>query len=216
MNLRINKDPIFITRHGESEYNVASKIGGDSSLTEKGHEYARALNKFLESQDELKDKRLAVWCSTLKRTVETVAELKHKDSAVQWRALTEIQVGICDSMTYEEIRQKYPDEFKNRARDKLNYRYPQGESYVDVITRLEPVIFELERIKGPVLLVGHRAVLRCLYAYFLDLPSEQIPYLEVPLHTVIKLVPGAYGCQERKVALGTQSAIDFTHDQTQT
>ena len=37
------------------------------------------------------------------------------------------------------------------------YRYPHGESYVDVIQRLEPVLFELERQKAPILIVAHQA-----------------------------------------------------------
>jgi broad specificity phosphatase PhoE len=44
--------------------------------------------------------------------------------------------------------------------------YPRGESYSDVTKRLEPVIFELERQTQPVLVVAHRAVLRCLLGYF--------------------------------------------------
>lgn len=43
--------------------------------------------------------------------------------------------------------------------------------------------------------------MRCLYAYFLDLPSEEIPYLSIPLHTVIKLTPQAYGCSEKRFKL---------------
>ncbi|CAN0521974.1 unnamed protein product, partial [Ectocarpus sp. 8 AP-2014] len=46
-----------------------------------------------------------------------------------------------------------------------------------------------------------KAVLRCLYAYFLDLPSEEIPYLSIPLHTVIKLTPQAFGCNEKRFKL---------------
>jgi broad specificity phosphatase PhoE len=42
-------------------------------------------------------------------------------------------------MTYEEIETKYPDEFANRDRDKFHYRYPRGESYEDLVARLEPV-----------------------------------------------------------------------------
>jgi hypothetical protein len=49
--------------------------------------------------------------------------------------------------------------------------------------------------------VGHQAVLRCLYGYFLDLQSDDIPHLSVPLHTVIKLSPEAYGCREERFAL---------------
>lgn len=75
--------------------------------------------------------------------------------------------GICEEMTYEEIASKYPEEFKNRDLDKFHYRYPRGESYEDLVARLEPVIMELERQKN-VFVIGHQAVLRCLLAYFLD------------------------------------------------
>jgi broad specificity phosphatase PhoE len=39
-------------------------------------------------------------------------------------------------MTYEEIAETYPEEFERRKSDKLAYRYPRGESYLDVIHRL--------------------------------------------------------------------------------
>lgn len=70
-------------------------------------------------------------------------------------------------MTYEEIKEKYPEEFSSRDLNKFAYRYPRGESYEDLVARLEPVIMELER-QGNVLVVSHQAVLRCLLAYFLD------------------------------------------------
>jgi len=41
------------------------------------------------------------------------------------------------------------------------------QSYQDLVTRLEPVIMELER-KQSVLVVCHQAIARCLLAYFLD------------------------------------------------
>ena len=43
-------------------------------------------------------------------------------------------------MTYEEIQQKFPKEFALRDQDKFHYRYPKGESYEDLVHRLEPVI----------------------------------------------------------------------------
>lgn len=70
-------------------------------------------------------------------------------------------------MTYEEINEKYPEDFKARDQNKFAYRYPRGESYEDLVARLEPVIMELER-QGNVLVVSHQAVIRCLLAYFLD------------------------------------------------
>jgi hypothetical protein len=49
MNLRIQKEPIFISRHGESEYNIEDKIGGDSSLTDNVRFSFRFLSFFFLS-----------------------------------------------------------------------------------------------------------------------------------------------------------------------
>ena len=43
-------------------------------------------------------------------------------------------------MTYEEIQKEFPKEFALRDQDKFHYRYPKGESYEDLVHRLEPVI----------------------------------------------------------------------------
>ena len=45
------------------------------------------------------------------------------------------------------------------------------------------------------------AVVRALYAYFMDWPPEVCPHLDVPLHTLIELREAAYGCEERRHAL---------------
>jgi broad specificity phosphatase PhoE len=50
-------------------------------------------------------------------------------------------------------------------------------------------------------IVAHLAVLRCLYAYFLDLPMDELPYLSINLNTVIRLDPKAYGCKEKRVKI---------------
>ncbi|EDW56156.1 GM22962, partial [Drosophila sechellia] len=117
-----------------------------------------------------------------------------------WKALNEIDAGHCEEMTYEQIKEKFPEEFKARDVNKFAYRYPRGESYEDLVARLEPVIMELER-QGNVLVVSHQAVLRCLFAYFLDKSADELPYLYVPLHTVIKLTPVAYGCKVEHIKL---------------
>lgn len=75
-------------------------------------------------------------------------------------------------MTYEEIQERYPEEFALRDQDKYRYRYPKGESYEDLVQRLEPVIMELERQEN-VLVICHQAVMRCLLAYFLDKSSGE-------------------------------------------
>lgn len=43
MNLHLKPRTIFFSRHGESQFNVEGKIGGDSALSSRGMRYARAL-----------------------------------------------------------------------------------------------------------------------------------------------------------------------------
>jgi broad specificity phosphatase PhoE len=78
-----------------------------------------------------------------------------------------VSQGVCEGLTYEEMQDKYPQEFAWRDQDKLRYRYPWGESYVDIMARLDPVLLELEH-ENNVLVVSHQAVLRCILGYFLN------------------------------------------------
>ena len=39
--------------------------------------------------------------------------------------------------------------------EKKLIRYPRGESYLDLISRVEPIIFEIERSRSPVIVVAH-------------------------------------------------------------
>jgi broad specificity phosphatase PhoE/predicted kinase len=195
MQIRPTERPIWLSRHGESESNLVERIGGDAPLSERGREYAFALAAFVRGRSS----QPVVWTSTLQRTVATGAIIGA--GAQNLKALDEIDAGVCDGMTYAEIKDEMPEEFSARARDKFRYRYPRGESYADVIQRLEPVIVELERQRAPVLIVAHQAVLRALYGYLMGRPQDECPYLEVPLHTVIQLTPTENGYDEERFQL---------------
>jgi broad specificity phosphatase PhoE/predicted kinase len=198
MNLHLTARPIWLTRHGESVYNVAGVLGGDPGLTPDGQRYALSLAGFLDRRAPDRED-VVIWTSSLQRAIQTAAPLGRPSWA--WRALDEIDGGICDSMTHAQIQAQLPEEYEARKRNKFTYRYPRGESYQDIILRLDPVIIELERTRKPVLVIAHNAVLRALYAYFQGVPRERCPYLPIPLHTVIELTPHAYGCHEARMPL---------------
>ncbi|KAL9191025.1 hypothetical protein ACHAXT_000731 [Thalassiosira profunda] len=231
MNLHTLPRVFYLSRHGQSEYNLLGKIGGDAGLTDAGREYARRLADFAHNvigMEVKKDEETGeetrtpcparLWTSTLRRTKETAAFIKHdKISTFKWdngdevewiqfqgrarRNLDELYAGVCDGLTYKEIEQQYPEEFKRRQEDKLTYRYPRGESYMDVTLRLETIVLDIERTREPILIVGHQGIHRLLYAYFMGLPREQAPYVSIPLNTVIELIPHAYGCEEKRYLL---------------
>ncbi|NXH48036.1 F262 bisphosphatase, partial [Dicaeum eximium] len=199
MNIHVQPRTIYLCRHGESEANLAGRIGGDSGLSARGKQFSQALKKFIEEQ-EIVD--LKVWTSQLKRTIQTAESLGVLYE--QWKILNEIDAGVCEEMTYAEIEAKYPEEFAMRDQEKYLYRYPGGESYQDLVQRLEPVIMELER-QGNVLVISHQAVMRCLLAYFLDKSADELPYLRCPLHTILKLTPVAYGCKVETITLNVEA-----------
>ena len=69
---------------------------------------------------------MTVWTSTLKRTMQTAENLPYPRLA--WKALDELDAGVCDGLTYEEIAARYPDDYAARDDDKYHYRYRGGEA----------------------------------------------------------------------------------------
>ncbi|KAI8852675.1 6-phosphofructo-2-kinase-domain-containing protein [Chytridium lagenaria] len=123
---------------------------------------------------------LAIWTSTLERTVQSVEGLSPDDYEIKhMRNLNEISAGQCENLTYDEIESQYPQVWAERQANKLLFRYPGpgGESYSDVIERLRPVIVELERMESDTLIVSHQVVMRTLLAYFCGLPLEEMTHL---------------------------------------
>ena len=209
MNLHIKPRSIWLSRHGESMFNLTGQIGGDADISERGEAYARALPGLVRKSvgaDIYDNRKLTVWTSTLKRTQQTARFLEFEK--LEWKALDELDSGVCDGLTYGEIEAQYPDDFKMRDEDKYNYRYLGGESYRDVVIRLEPIIMELERAEN-ILIVTHQAILRCIYAYFMNVPQERSPWMEVPLHTLIKMTPKAYGTQEERLKADIPAVSTF-------
>lgn len=201
VDMHITPQPIYLTRHGESLYNQKGLLGGDSELSPKGELYARQLADFIRSEVPL-DANLAVWTSTLRRTVHTAFPLTNRPR--MWKSLDEIDAGICEGMSYAEICEKMPELYAARVADKFRFRYPRGESYEDVLQRLDPLLIQLERRRRPILLIAHQAVLRVLIAYFMDIPPSECCSLPIPLHTVIRLTPTAYGCEEKRFGLSPE------------
>ena len=100
MNLHTLPRTFYLTRHGQSEYNLLGKIGGDSGLTPAGVEYARRLAQFAKEhiagaavnsseKDNGQDnddnvgkegkveRPCRLWTSTLRRTKETAQFIEH-------------------------------------------------------------------------------------------------------------------------------------------
>ncbi|KAH8593259.1 6-phosphofructo-2-kinase-domain-containing protein [Bisporella sp. PMI_857] len=146
---------------------------------------------------DLDTKNFCVWTSMLKRSVQTAAFFDEDEDydVKNWAMLNELNAGMFEGLTYEEIAKSHPEEYAKRAINKLTYIYPGvgGEGYLQVIGRLKDMVREIERIKDHVLIIGHRSVSRVLMAYFMDLTRDDIADLDVPLGMLFVIEPKPYG-----------------------
>jgi len=227
MNMHVEPRSFYFTRHGQSEYNSKGKVGGDSGLSASGNAYAKALAEWVKVHlmldEQGKPRPTRLWTSSMKRCVETarfIPQFKFESAdGTEWinmrpkvfRNLDELYAGECDGMTYDEIAASFPEDAERREKDKFSYRYPRGESYADLIARLEPIAHEMERQREPLLIVAHQGILRVLYSYFMEMPREQCVHVPIPLNTVIKLTPTAKGCYEERFTILEPAAEPDSH-----
>lgn len=187
------RHPIYFARHGHSTYNIENRIGGDPGLTERGSEDAALITEWARRLGYHIDE-LEVWTSRMRRTIDTGKGLEDMGyTTLRWRALNEIHAGVCESLTYKEVKERFPYIDRSRNSDKYAFRYPEGESYQDLVNRLEPVLMELECVQHPVLIISHQAVLRCIFAYFEEAAAETATNVDVPQATVWEYHPTGQG-----------------------
>jgi broad specificity phosphatase PhoE/predicted kinase len=180
LTTRIVKN-LFLVRHGETFYNLEERIGGDPDLTERGMAQARALADHFAGQPIP-----TIFTSNYKRTLQTAFPLAEKlehCSIIALPEFNEIAAGICDGMTYQEIREKMPQVASARKRNKYGYVYPEGEGYVSMENRIHrglKKVFYLNNYDDNIMIVGHQAVNRMILSDFVFRSKEEVPYIYMP------------------------------------
>ena len=172
---------LFLVRHGETYYNLDERLGGDSLLTRRGLAQARQLG------DHFRNVHLPyIFISTKRRTLQMAEPLMDGQPGRMVMALDdfdEIDAGVCEDMTYDEVRDTLPDVFAARAGDKYNYVYPGGEGYVTLKARVYRGVKKALYLSGNadnIMIVGHQAVNRMILAHFLFRRTEDVPYTYIP------------------------------------
>jgi len=172
---------LFLVRHGETHFNREDRIGGDSDLTDKGRDQANALAEHFATI-----RIPIIFTSNYKRTLQTatpIAERQDPCSIIALPEFNEIHAGVCEGMTYEEIRQKMPHVARARGPNKYRYIYPEGEGYKTMEDRVHrglKKVFFLNNHDENIMIVGHRAVNRMILSSFLSRQEEEIPYIYMP------------------------------------
>jgi len=140
-----------------------------------------------------------LWTSSLKRTIETAQFIDHnvvrgkggkpwhQFRGQKFRNLDEVYAGEFDGLTEEEMRHVDPNLASDMGKDNVGFRFPRGESINDVIARVQISINRLERVKEPMLLVGHQVVSRLVYGWLTQKDRDAALKVALPRHVVIKV-----------------------------
>ena len=152
---------IHLIRHGQVEGFDQPRYNGhaDVALTDIGVEQYHLLRERLDDSPIS-----ACYASDLGRCVAGAGIICQQFGIdpVFRPELRELNIGIWEGLTWQEIKERWPAEWRARLADLVNYRVPQGENLLDVEARVMPVIREiLDRHAGrEVLVVGHGGVYR--------------------------------------------------------
>lgn len=107
--------------------------------------------------------------------------------------LNPLDKGDYAGQELEDIAVKNPEWYNRLVEDPFLTRFPGGECYGDMTSRLESVVVDIEQQVGPVLVVSHVSVLQVLVAYLRGTPVENCTSIALPMNTVLKFTPAKGG-----------------------
>lgn len=167
----MNQTQLIIVRHGQTQWNLKLIRQGhlDSPLTEKGVAQARALGERLA-----RESFTALYSSDLGRALQTaqmIAEATGHKIVTDAR-LRERHLGIFQGLNGDEIREKYPEEYRLHRTVGPTYIIPDGESVEQQVARNVEYLKEIaERHLGEkIVVVTHGGVLSGLFRHTFSIP----------------------------------------------
>ena len=165
---------LYVARHGQTAWNAENKICGttDLPLNELGQAQAKELAEKCGDYDI--DLIIASTMLRARQTAAAVAE-KYNIPVITDTRLVEQNYGI-----YEGMDRQTPGFLNNKRH--FAYRYPGGESMMDVCHRIYGLLEDIKRDHDGknVLLVCHGGVMRLIRSYFEDMTNDEYFHYSEP------------------------------------
>jgi len=165
----------YIIRHAEKEqgdfYNPHLRHQ-DEPISQKGQLNAQNLCPYFE------DKSIsAIYISGYQRTrqtIEKVAQQLHLTPTLDER-LNEIDNGLFEGLTDQEIQQKFPDLWSTYLKRTSDFRFPEGETGEEAKDRIMDFLEQKlhQHVNESVILVSHDGLIRSLICGILDMPAHR-------------------------------------------
>ncbi|MEJ2200962.1 MAG: histidine phosphatase family protein [Desulfuromonadaceae bacterium] len=123
------------------------------------------------------------FCSPLLRVRETLAHSELDLICHQDADLREIDFGRWEGLSFAEIAHDYPIEVNRWARLERDFRFPEGEAYIDFLQRIQKAADRIARTAAaqtePLAVFAHGGVIRALICHWLGLPAKHYLLFEV-------------------------------------
>ncbi|MBI4200931.1 MAG: histidine phosphatase family protein [Chloroflexi bacterium] len=180
---------LYLVRHGETQRNRDRLVQGGSNsdgLTELGMLQAAAAARALAGLGIT-----ALFTSTVPRAVETCRLVGEALGIPPELApgLEELDTGVLDGLTSQEMRTQYPDFMAQWDRDAGAARLPGGETMLEVQARAWSAIEDIVRRhpEGTAAVVSHNFTICTLVCKALDLPIAGFRRFRVDLGSISAL-----------------------------
>jgi len=166
---------VIFVRHGETSWNLDKRYQGhsDISLNKKGVEQAQAVAKRLSTE-----RISAVYSSDLMRAAKTaeLIAMQHSLPVISMPELREVNFGLWEGLTYEQIMATWPDELSAIYSKPGTICIPDGESFDDVTKRVEIGMATCIKThqNETIVIVSHGGAMRVALCNALGLPIEKI------------------------------------------
>lgn len=154
-------------RHGQSEANASHRFAGHSNfdLTDLGKKQAELAAEYLYKREKLD----AVYSSDLLRAHNTALPFSRLYGLPvnDRKSLRELYAGAWEGMVFDDINEKYPEDFRVWREDFSNARCTGGESVAELYQRIVPAVKEIaeENIGKTILIATHATPIRAIEAY---------------------------------------------------
>lgn len=154
--------------------------------------------------DGIDDDSLVIWTSVKQRTIETTQFFASRNIKIRHRIqLSQKNPGVVGTMTDDEILKTYPDEWNHFVKDPYHYRFSRAESYHDLAIKIEPLILEMERMSGDILIIADESILKVLYGYLMSCSCYDIPGLQFLTDEIIEIKYNAYENTAEGIKIGS-------------
>jgi broad specificity phosphatase PhoE len=178
----------YVVRHADKaqgDFHNPQLRHNDQPISAFGRRQAAKLKRYFG-----KRRVDAIYVSEYVRTEQTIRSMAKKRGIVPLvdPRLDEIDIGIIEYLSDEEIQMQYPELWRALVDQDRDFRWPDGETGSDALARIAEFVDEKKEAAAEyILVVTHDGLIRLLVCHVLGLPVYQRFNLKVDTASVTEI-----------------------------